>query len=155
MQQHHETCPSHDAICVVLTAIRESVREMREDVKSAHAVAETVNRVLERHIERQDALEAALAESLKDLRQGFSEYREEHNAIVTELERHADVLEQVNINAKSATNGGLTRALEAALPAVMQAMGLREQAKMTMWQNLGVALIGAIGGGILAWVSKQ
>lgn len=37
--------------------------------------------------------------------------------------------------------------------AVMQAMGLREQAKMTMWQNLGVALIGAIGGGILAWVS--
>ena len=60
----HEPCSSHDAICAVLAAIRESVREMRD-------------------------------------------------------------------------------------------MGLREQAKMTMWQNLGVALIGAIGGGILAWVSKQ
>ena len=51
MQQHHETCPSHDAICAVLTAIRESVREMRDDVKSVHAGAETVNRVLERHSE--------------------------------------------------------------------------------------------------------
>jgi chromosome segregation ATPase len=151
----HEPCSSHDAICAVLTAIRESVREMRDDVKSVHAGTEAVNRVLERHIERQDALEAVLAESIRDLRQGFSEYREEHNAIVTELERHADVLEQVNINSKAVTNGGLTRALESALPAVLQAVGVREQAKMTMWQNLGVALIGAIGGGILAWVSKQ
>ena len=151
----HEPFSSHDAICAVLIAIREGVREIRDDVKSVHAGAEAVNRVLERHIERQDALEAALAESIRDLRQGFSECREEHNAIVTELERHSDVLEQVNVNAKAVTNGGLTRALEAALPAVMQAMGLREQARMTMWQNLGVALIGAIGGGILAWVSKQ
>ena len=51
MQQHHETCPSHDAICAVLTAIREGVKEMREDVKSVHAGAETANRVLERHSE--------------------------------------------------------------------------------------------------------
>ena len=27
MQQHHETCPSHDAICAVLTAIREGFQE--------------------------------------------------------------------------------------------------------------------------------
>lgn len=150
-----EPCASHNAICAVLTAIREGVREMREEVKDVHSNSESVTRTLERHIERQDALEAALAESLKDLRQGFSEYREEHDAIVTELERHADVLEQVNINAKAVTNGGLTRALESALPAVLQAVGVREQARMSMWQNLGVALIGAIGGGILAWVSKQ
>ncbi len=155
MQQQNETCASHDAFCAVLTAVREMVKEVQDDVKSVNSGAATVNRTLERHIERQDALEAVLAESIRDLRQSFSEYREEHNAIISELDRHADVLEQVNINAKSATNGGLTRALEAALPAVMQAMGLREQAKMSMWQNLGVALIGAIGGGILAWVSKQ
>ena len=138
-----------------MTAVREMVKEVQSDVKSVNSEAATINRTLERHIERQDALEAVLAESIRDLRQGFSEYREEHNAIISELDRHADVLEQVNINAKSATNGGLTRALEAALPAVMQAMGVREQARMSMWQNLGVALIGAIGGGILAWVSKQ
>ena len=47
----HEPYSSHDAICAVLTSIRESVREMREDVKSVHAGAETVNRVLERHSE--------------------------------------------------------------------------------------------------------
>jgi hypothetical protein len=46
-----EPCSSHDAICAVLTAIRESVREMRDDVKSVHAGAEAVNRVLERHSE--------------------------------------------------------------------------------------------------------
>ncbi len=150
-----EPCSNRDAICAVLTAIRESVREMRDDVKSVHAGAEAVNRVLERHIERQDALEAALAQSLIDLRQGFSEYREEHDAIVTELERHADVLEQVNVNAKACTNGGLTRALESALPAVLQAVGVREQAKMSMWQAIAVALVSAIGGGVVAWVSKQ
>ena len=51
MQQQNETCPSHDAICAVLTAIREGVKEMRDDVKYVHAGAEAVNRVLERHSE--------------------------------------------------------------------------------------------------------
>lgn len=129
-----EHCSSHDAICAVLTSIRESVREMRDEVKDAHTNSETVNQTLERHIERQDALEAALVE---------------------ELQRHAELLERVDTNARAVTNGGLTRALESALPAVLQAVGVREQARMSMWQNLGVALIGAIGGGILAWVSKQ
>ena len=46
-----EPCSSHDAICAALTAIRESVREMRDDVKSVHAGAEAANRVLERHSE--------------------------------------------------------------------------------------------------------
>ena len=46
-----EPCSNRDAICAVLTAIRESVREMRDDVKSVHAGAEAVNRVLERHSE--------------------------------------------------------------------------------------------------------
>ena len=150
-----EPCSSHDAICAVLTSIREGVREMRDEVKNVHANSERANRTLERHIERQDALEAALAESLKDLRQGFGEYRQEHETIVEELQRHADILERVDTNARAVTNGGLTRALESALPAVLQAVGVREQARMSMWQNLGVALIGAIGGGILAWVSKQ
>ena len=150
-----EPCSSHDAICAVLTSIREGVREMRDEVKNVHSNSESATKTLERHIERQDALEAALAESIKDLRQGFGEYRQEHETIVEELQRHAELLERVDTNARAVTNGGLTRALESALPAVLQAVGVREQARMSMWQNLGVALIGAIGGGILAWVSKQ
>jgi len=153
MQQHHETCPSHDAICAALTAIRESVREMRDDVKSVHAGAEAVNRVLERHIERQDALEAALAESLKDLRQGFSEYRQEHETIVEELQRHAELLERVDTNARAVANGGLTAALEKALPAVLGALGVREQARCNMWQAIVVGGIGAAAGIIGTWLS--
>ena len=132
MQQQNETCPSHDAICAVLAAIRESVREMRDDVKSAHAVAETVNRVLERHIERQDALEAALVE---------------------ELQRHAKLLERVDTNARAVTNGGLTAALEKALPAVLGALGVREQARCNMWQAIVVGGIGAAAGIIGTWLS--
>lgn len=142
----HETCSSHDAICAVLTAIRESVREMRDDVKSVHAGAEAVNRVLERHIERQDALEAALAESIRDLRQGFGEFREE-------LQRHADILERVDSNAKAVTNGGLTSALEKTLPAVLGALGVREQARCNMWQAIVVGGIGAAAGIIGTWLS--
>lgn len=149
----HEHCSSHDVICAVLTAIRESVREMRDDVKSIHAGAEAVNRVLERHIERQDALEAVLAESIRDLRQGFSEYREEHNAIVTELERHAELLERVDLNARAVANGGLTAALEKALPAVLGALGVREQARCNMWQAIVVGGIGAAAGIIGTWLS--
>ena len=127
-----EPCSNHDAICAVLTAIRESVREMRDDVKSAHAVAETVNRVLERHIERQDALEAALVE---------------------ELQRHAELLERVDLNARAVANGGLTAALEKALPAVLGALGVREQARCNMWQAIVVGGIGAAAGIIGTWLS--
>ena len=128
----HEPCSSHDAICAVLTAIRESVREMRDDVKSVHAGAEAVNRVLERHIERQDALEAALVE---------------------ELQRHAELLERVDTNARAVTNGGLTAALEKALPAVLGALGVREQARYNMWQAIVVGGIGAAAGVIGTWLS--
>jgi len=151
--QQNETCASHDAICAVLTAIQESVREMRDDVKSVHAGTEAVNRVLERHIERQDALEAAMAESLKDLRQEFREYRQEHETIVEELQRHAELLEQVDTNARAVTNGGLTAALEKALPAVLGALGVREQARCNMWQAIVVGGIGAAAGVIGTWLT--
>ena len=128
-----EPCSSHDAICAVLTSIREGVREMRDEVKNVHSNSESATRTLERHIERQDALEAALLE---------------------ELQRHAELLERVDTNARAVTNGGLTRALESALPAVLQAVGVREQARMSMWQAIAVALVSAIGGGVVAWVSK-
>ena len=72
-----------------------------------------------------------------------------------ELQRHAELLERVDTNARAVTNGGLTRALESALPAVLQAVGVREQARMSMWQAIAVALVSAIGGGVVAWVSKQ
>ena len=107
-----EPCSSHDAICAVLTSIRAGVREMRDEVRNAHSISESATRTLERHIERQDALEAALAQSLNDLREGFGEYRQEHEAIVQELQRHAELLERVDLNARAVTNGGLTAALE-------------------------------------------
>ena len=153
MQRQNETCPSHDAICAVLTSIREDVREMREEVKNVHTGSETVNRTLERHIERQDALEAAMAESLKDLRQGFGEYRQEHETIVEELQRHAELLERVDLNARAVANGGLTAALEKALPAVLGALGVREQARCNMWQAIVVGGIGAAAGIIGTWLS--
>ena len=140
-----EPCASHNAICAVLTAIREGVREMREEVKDVHNNSERVNKLLERHIERQDALEAALAESIRDLRQGFGEYREE-------LQRHADILERVDSNAKAVTNGGLTSALEKTLPAVLGALGVREQARYSMWQAIIVGLIGVAGGLAGTWM---
>jgi len=142
-----EPCSSHDAICAVLTSIREDVREMRDEVRNAHSNS------LERHIERQDALEAALAESLKDLRQGFGEYRQEHETIVEELQRHAELLERVDTNASAVTNGGLTAALEKALPAVLGALGVREQARCNMWQAIVVGGIGAAAGVIGTWLS--
>ena len=141
-----EPCASHNAICAVLTAIREGVREMREEVKDVHNKSESVNKVLERHIERQDALEAALAESIRDLRQGFGEFREE-------LQRHAELLERVDTNARAVTNGGLTAALEKALPAVLGALGVREQARCNMWQAIVVGGIGAAAGIIGTWLS--
>ena len=94
-----------------------------------------------RHIERQDALEAALAESIRDLRQGFGEYRQEHETIVEELQRHAELLERVDTNARAVTNGGLTAALEKALPAVLGALGVREQARCNMWQAIVVGAL--------------
>ncbi len=123
-----EPCFSHDAICAVLTSIREDVREMRN-------------------------LEAALAESLKDLRQGFGEYRQEHETIVEELQRHAELLERVDTNARAVANGGLTAALEKALPAVLGALGVREQARCNMWQAIVVGGIGAAAGIIGTWLS--
>lgn len=149
-----EPCASHNAICAVLAAIREGVREMREEVKDVHTNSETVNRALERHIERQDALEAALAQSLNTLREGFGEYRQERETIVEELQRHAELLERVDLNARAVTNGGLTSALEKALPAVLGALGVREQARMSMWQAIAVALVSAMGGAAIAWLSK-
>ena len=137
----HEPCSSHDAICAVLTAVREMVKEVQSDVKSVNSVAATINRTLERHIERQDALEAALAESIRDLRQGFGEYRQEHETIVEELQRHAELLERVDTNARAVTNGGLTAALEKALPAVLGALGVREQARCNMWQAIVVGAL--------------
>jgi len=128
---------------------------MRDEVKNVHSNSESATKALERHIERQDALEAALAESIKDLRQGFGEYRQEHETIVEELQRHAELLERVDTNARAVTNGGLTAALEKALPAVLGALGVREQARCNMWQAIAVALVSAIGGGVVAWVSKQ
>ena len=119
---------------------------MREEVKDVHNNSESVNKVLERHIERQDALEAALAESIRDLRQGFGEFREE-------LQRHADILERVDSNAKAVTNGGLTSALEKTLPAVLGALGVREQARCNMWQAIVVGGIGAAAGVIGTWLS--
>lgn len=148
-----EPCFSHDAICAILTSIREDVREMRNEVRNAHSNSESATRTLERHIERQDALEAALAESLKDLRQGFGEYRQEHEAIVEELQRHAELLERVDTNARAVTNGGLTAALEKALPAVLGALGVREQARCNMWQAIVVGGIGAAAGVIGTWLS--
>jgi len=135
------------------SAIREGVREMRDEVRNAHSNSESATRTLERHIERQDALEAALAESLKDLRQGFGEYRQEHETIVEELQRHAELLERVDTNASAVTNGGLTAALEKALPAVLGALGVREQARCNMWQAIVVGGIGAAAGVIGTWLS--
>ena len=127
-----EHCSSHDAICAVLTSIRESVREMRDEVKNVHSNSESATRTLERHIERQDALEAALVE---------------------ELQRHAELLERVDTNARAVTNGGLTAALEKALPAVLGALGVREQARCNMWQAIVVGGIGAAAGIIGTWLS--
>ena len=148
-----EPCSSYDAICAVLTSIREDAREMRDEVRNVHSISESATRTLERHIERQDALEAAMAESLKDLRQEFREYRQEHETIVEELQRHAKLLERVDTNARAVANGGLTAALEKALPAVLGALGVREQARCNMWQAIVVGVIGAAAGVIGTWLS--
>ena len=49
--------------------------------------------------------------------------------------------------------GGLTAALEKALPAVLGALGVREQARYNMWQAIVVGGIGAAAGVIGTWLS--